>query len=161
MNTPASSGASDMMPVTLSHPLMGCGSFGVERKHDMHTGVDFYCEPGSRVFSLYSGEVVDVFQFTGEAVGSPWWNDTQAVVVKSGGLIFVYGEVRSAVEIGQQVSQGQCLGYVRPVLKKDKGVTPTCMLHLEVWVEQWYIKNCTWRLGDMKPTGLLNPMEFV
>lgn len=150
-----------MIPVKPTHPFMGCGLFGAVRKHDIHTGLDFYCEEGAVVSCISFGKVVDVFQFTGAAVNTPWWNDTFAVVVECGPLTYVYGEVVPCVEIGDIVSLGRTLGHVTPVLKQDKGVTPTSMLHLEVWESVDYKKNCVWFLGHHKPEGLLDPLEVL
>lgn len=148
-------------PVEITHPILPCGDFAAIRKYDIHTGVDLYTEKGTPVKNILDGIVVDVFKFTGNDVGSPWWNETYAVVVVSGGLAYLYGEVIPSVKIGMSVSAGDLLGYVTPVLKVDKGVTPTSMLHLELWKTEGYIKNYTWKLGETKPDGLLNPIPHV
>jgi len=36
------------------------GAFGVTRKHDVHTGVDMYCEQGDEVVAMEDGIVVAV-----------------------------------------------------------------------------------------------------
>lgn len=150
-----------MSPVKQICGLKPCGLFGAVRKNDIHTGVDFYCSEGEYVACLNDGIVVDVFQFTGADAGSPWWNDTQAIVVECEGLTFVYGEVVGLVSIGDHVKFGQIVGRVVPVLKQDKGVTPTSMLHLEVWRSEGYQKNYTWKLDTPKPDGLLNPLNVL
>lgn len=150
-----------MMPVSITQGFKHCGLFGTIRKHDIHTGLDFYCEEGAPVSCIQDGIVIDIFQFTGEAVNTPWWNNTFAIVVECDEHIYVYGEVVPYVKIGEAVEVGHVIGRVIPVLKKDKGVTPTTMLHLEVWEKTGYQKNCIWFLGHHKPDGLLNPMEFV
>lgn len=152
-----------MSPVKQICGLKPFGLFGATRKHDIHTGVDFYCQEGEEVKCLYDGTVVDIFQFTGCAVGSPWWNDTQAVVVENltTGLTFVYGELSPAVRVGEYVNAGQVLGHVLPVLKEDKGLTPTAMLHLEVWRNEGYLKNYTWDLNTPKPDGLIDPIQVL
>lgn len=150
-----------MAPVKRTQTFKDCGLFGAIRRHDIHTGVDFYCEEGTPVSCIRDGVIIDIFQFTGEAVGSPWWNDTYAVVVESDDLVFVYGEVMSTLWIGWRLKTGETLGWIRPVLKVDKGVTPTSMLHLEVWEKAHYKKNCIWFLGHHKPEGLLDPLEVL
>lgn len=150
-----------MSPVNLLCDLKPCGIFGAVRKNDIHTGVDFYCREGEYVKCLNDGVVVDVFQFTGSAAGSPWWNDTQAVVVECDDLTFIYGELVGLVSVGERVKFGQFLGRVVPVLKEDKGITPTSMLHLEVWESACYLKNYTWKLNTAQPEGLLNPMDVL
>lgn len=150
-----------MSPVKVNHRLLGCGKFGAIRKHDVHTGLDLYCEEGANVSSTSDGIVIDVFQFTGEVVGSPWWNDTHAVVIRTGSQILVYGEINPFVVKGELVCKGQTLGRVTSVLRVNKGVTPTSMLHLEVWEERGYIKNFTWKKGEEKPDGLLDPISVL
>lgn len=148
-----------MFPVQLTNAFRSYGRMGARRKHDVHVGVDFYCEEGSEVRALADGVVTDVFNFTGSDVDSPWWNDTEAVVLTCGDRVHVYGEVASAVVVGQQVKAGDCLGHVVPVLKKDKGV-PRAMLHLELWVTKHYIKNFTWPLDLVGVDGLLDPLTL-
>jgi hypothetical protein len=147
-----------MLPVCVKAPFQDCGLFSAVRKFDIHTGVDFYAEEGVPVIAIEEGIIIDVFKFTGKVVGTPWWNETYAVVVTSGKLTYVYGEVTPNVSIGDRVSSGDIVGYVKAVLKSDKGITPTSMLHLEVWETGYYIKNFTWKLGEEKPEGLLNPL---
>jgi hypothetical protein len=150
-----------MLPVQMSHPFQDCGLFGAVRKHDIHTGVDFYCEEGAEVSCIYDGVVVDVFQFTGIAVGSFWWNTTYAVVVETGNLTLVYGEVTPSVSVGEHLKVGDPIGNVRRVLRVDKGVTPVAMLHLEAWLTDGYQKNYTWPLGQPAPYSLLDPLEVL
>jgi hypothetical protein len=150
-----------MLPVCVTQPIMLCGMFGAKRKFDVHTGLDLYCREGAAVNTVSTGKVVDVFQFTGERVGSPWWNDTQAIVVECGEHTYVYGEVFSYAAIGDTVEAGQLIGTARTVLKEDKGITPTTMLHLEVWETEHYIKNFTWARGAVQPVGLLDPLTFI
>lgn len=150
-----------MYPVKTICDFKACGILGAVRKYDVHTGVDFYCEKGAPVSCVSGGVVVDVFQFTGEAVGTPWWNDTFAVVVEAGDLVYVYGEIYSIVAIGDLLEAGSLIGHVSPVLKVDKGITPRSMLHLEVWRKVGYIKNFAWELGAPRPEALLDPMEVI
>lgn len=150
-----------MKPVVTVEDTKKCGLFGAIRKYDIHTGLDLYCEQGAEVYCIMEGTVVDIFQFTGEIVGSPWWNDTYAVVVESGDLTFVYGELIPEVYVGKRVFIGDLLGSTTAVLKKDKGNTPVCMLHLETWLTQGYIKNYTWNLNQIKPIGLIDPLEIL
>lgn len=150
-----------MFPVKIIQPFKQCGSFGVVRRHDIHTGLDFYCEEGGDVACIREGVVIDVFQFTGVDVGTHWWNSTDAVVVECGNLIYVYGEVNPSVRIGQRLAVGDHVGNVARVLRTYKGATPTSMLHLEVWEKAHYKKNFTWALGDEKPVGLFDPKEVL
>lgn len=150
-----------MLPVKITHPFKQCGMFGAKRKYDIHTGIDMYCEVGSPVFAVNGGTVREVIQFTGEEVGSPWWNKTYAVAIDDGMMTVVYGEIEPLVKEGDVVFEGQCIGAVLQVLKEDKGVTPTSMLHLEVWFTQAYMSNFTWNIGEAAPFGLCDPTLYV
>ena len=150
-----------MLPVEPVCGLKPCGLFRAERKYDIHTGLDIYTKPDAEVVCINKGVVLSVFQFTGEAVGSPWWNDTWAVAVASHDLVYVYGEVIPCVKVGEIVSVGRVLGTIAPVLKKDKGVTPTSMLHLEVWERDEYIEGYTCNHDTEPPYGLFNPIAFL
>ena len=107
--------------------------FGSKRKHDFHTGVDLFCEENEEVYSIYDGIVTSVIQFTGYAE-SPWWNDTQAIMIYHPEIqkTFLYGEILTNIKVGRTVKAGQEIGRVKTVLKKDKG-KPMTMLHMECY----------------------------
>ena len=131
------------------------GDFSTERKFDVHTGIDLYCPEHSEVYSLSKGRVINIVPFTGALAESPWWEDTEAVLVEHDFGVVLYGEVSSNVQIGQEVSSGSLLGRVKRVLKKDKGL-PQSMLHLEYY----NITNTNgvwWNKNQDIPPGLLNP----
>jgi hypothetical protein len=73
---------------------------------------------------MEAGQIREIDRFTGAGAGSPWWNETWAVLVEgaSGGII--YGEIEPAPGLGPglRVNEGTLLGAVRRVLKKDKGL---------------------------------------
>ena len=151
-----------MLPVRLSSALMSCGLFGAVRKFDVHTGLDLYCAEDETVISLHHGKVIDVFQFTGENVGTPWWEDTYAILLRCGELDILYGELHNPrLRKGSYVGAGQPLGAVKRVLREDKGKTPTSMLHLEVWDRGSFVKDIVWRIGEDVPTGLRDPMTVI
>jgi len=139
------------------------GAFGVKRKYDIHTGVDLYCNHGDVVLSIEEGEVLAIKPFTGEIAGFPWWNDTWGIAIKGKSGIINYGEVKpkKSLKEGDFVKEGDIIGIVIPVLKKDKGKVPsTSMLHLELynsyngeWVE--------WELGNKKPDNLEDPTNLL
>jgi murein DD-endopeptidase MepM/ murein hydrolase activator NlpD len=139
------------------------GAFGTKRKFDMHTGVDLYCDEGDDVFAIEDGEVVAIEWFTGPSINMPWWNDTKAVAVKGTSGIINYGEIvpNKTLEVGDNIKEGAHIGWVTPVLKKDKGKVPsTSMLHLELYSEyngQWSM----WELGQEQPSNLLNPTKTL
>ena len=56
------------------------------------------------------------------------------------------------------IKEGDHIGWVTPVLKKDKGKVPsTSMLHIELYTE--YDGNWTiWNLNEPQPKNILNPL---
>lgn len=139
------------------------GAFGTPRKFDVHTGIDLYTTKDSEVFAIEDGEIVAIEWFTGAMVKMPWWNDTQAIAIKGKSGVINYGEVQPHYDImiGDIVKEGDLIGWVIPVLKKDKGKVPsTSMLHLELYAE-YNGKWCTWELGEDQPKNLLNPLEIL
>lgn len=135
--------------------------FGAVRRHDIHTGIDLHCPEGTEVYAIEQGEVVRIEPFTGAIAGSPWWNNTWAVHVKtSNGYTLVYGEVISAVHVGDIVKPGDLIGTVTRVLINDKGL-PTSMLHLEQYSEVPSEGTVWWKLGEPQPTGLMDPSRVV
>lgn len=137
------------------------GAFGVSRKHDIHTGVDLYSAHESIVFAVEKGVIVAILPFTGEEAGSPWWNDTQAVMVEGESGVVLYGEIFPywGLKVGHIIYKGECVGHVDEVLKVNKG-RPTSMLHMELYTpgtKKWV----NWGLGEPKPDNLLDPTPFL
>lgn len=131
------------------------GKFGAIRKFDIHTGVDLYCKPLQPVHAVEEGTVISVENFTGPEAGSPWWNDTQAVLIRGKSGVFCYGEITTRCYIGQHINEGEHIGNVLTVLKKDKG-KPMTMLHIELY--RYDIKESViWKLNKPKPQGLWDP----
>jgi hypothetical protein len=137
------------------------GAFGAPRKHDVHTGLDLYCEPGDEVFSIGSGEVVAIVDFTGEVAGTPWWNNTKAVIVQQEQIEghILYGEIEPLVFVGQKLKNGDVIGKVVTVLKKDKGL-PMTMLHLEYYNKYFDSKPVEWLIGGEIPNYLVSPYKL-
>lgn len=137
------------------------GRFGTVRKYDVHTGVDLYAEPGTLVQAVEDGVVVAIEDFTGPRAGSPWWNDTQALLVEGLSGVVVYGEicVQSRLQEGVLVRRGDCLGHVVTVLRKDKG-RPRTMLHLEL-MRHGSRKTVWWNLDKPMPPVLDDPTEHL
>lgn len=128
--------------------------FGGMRKYDIHTGVDLFCEEFTNVYSMEDGVVLNDFQFTGEAVGSPWWNDTFGLLIR-GSYTLLYGEIIPKVSTGDPVVAGQIIGWVRTVLKKDKGL-PMTMLYMERYSYGYEGTGEVWNLDKPKPKDLLD-----
>lgn len=133
------------------------GRFGAVRRHDVHTGVDLYTYSGMPVLAVEEGVVVAVEKFTGPAAGSPWWNDTEAVLVEGASGVVCYGEIaaREEIVVGAHVQREDCVGCVKTVLRKDKG-RPMTMLHVELY-EHGARETVWWRHGESRPQGLLDP----
>lgn len=135
--------------------------FGAIRKHDILTGIDIYCNENEEVLSIADGIIISMEIFTGEVAGSPWWNETKAVVVKSKEFFILYGELELSKDlfIGKEIKEGEILGTVIPVLKKYKNKNPHSMLHLEVYSQApFYL---IWNLNETKPKNLINPLEVL
>lgn len=132
------------------------GRFAAQRKFDIHSGIDLYAEPGTRVVAIENCTVIDVIQFTGEAVQSPWWNDTWAVLAAGASGTVLYGELQSAVEKGSELLQGDTVGHLLQVLKRDKGL-PMCMLHLEHYSHGTKNICSPWYKFEEKEENLLDP----
>ena len=151
------------------------GAFGIERRHDVHKGVDLYCPEGTEVFAVEDGVLCHIRPFTGKVAGCDWWENTWAVSVAGNSGIVVYGEIKhhgfrvigeSTVEGKQkfyiqekEVRQGDLIGHVKRVLKKDKG-RPTSMLHLAMH-RHGFLSNGVWEKGESQPFGLLDPTTHL
>mmetsp|Transcript_18505 Transcript_18505/g.19272 ORF Transcript_18505/g.19272 Transcript_18505/m.19272 type:complete len:200 (-) Transcript_18505:41-640(-) len=145
------------------------GTFGCQRKNDIHTGIDLYCEQGTEVISCEDGIVVNIPWFTGsqaptnDGIPSSWWNDTIAILVEGESGVIVYGELDPNyphVQIGDIVKKGDILGIIYlPVLKKYKG-RPMVMLHLEL-MTHGSREPVWWTERDLKPPELCDPTPFL
>lgn len=137
------------------------GRFAAIRKHDVHTGVDLYTEPGTPVCAVEAGVVVAIEDFTGPAAGTPWWNDTKAILVEGHSGVVCYGEIEIAagVAVGMEITRFAYLGTVKTVLRSDKG-RPRTMLHLELY-EPGTRASVVWALGEVQPQALRDPTPFL
>lgn len=147
-----------------SHP----GAFGVARKHNFHEGVDLYVpvEGGAEVLAIADGEVILNCAFTGPEIGMPWWKHTEALLVKSAGCYYVYGEIHSTLKPGDLVTAGSVIAKVVPVLPIDKlrADIPghsVSMLHLEKYNLEDFLPEkdfwSSWEQWDTRPVYLEDP----
>lgn len=158
------------------------GQFGAVRKSDIHTGIDLYCELGQEVVAMEDGVVISIERFTGPNADepSPWWNDTQAVLIKGKSGVIVYGEASVLVSEGDTVTEGQVIAVIdTSVLRSFKG-RPMVMLHLELMNSDqtetlWWksavevekrmgLKETERKATDditLPPEGLLDPTEML
>jgi len=139
------------------------GDFAFRRSFYHHPGIDIYCPIYTIVEAIEDGEVVNIEHFTGANANppSPWWNDTWSIMVEGKSGVIGYCELQpdSRWQVGNQVSAGEIIGAIIPVLKKDKG-NGTTMLHLEQYAPGTR-EHVTWVLDTVKPPQLLNPRELL
>lgn len=139
------------------------GQFAAVRRFHTHEGYDLYGDPCDPVFAVEDGVVVGIEWFTGEFTNppSPHWHNTQGILVEGESGVVVYGEILNTEEfkIGDVVSTGQKIGELETVLTKDKG-RPMTMLHIELY-EKGIRETGAWDHGNPKPTGLLDPTDFI
>lgn len=138
------------------------GAFGVQRRHHQHEGVDLYGLPGDPVRAMETGVVVGCFPFTGAAANSPWWADTECLLVEGASGVLNYGEicVREGLRPGVQISAGDVLGHLVQVLRHDKG-RPMTMLHLERYATGTTVPLQEWSLGTVQPSILCDPTVLL
>lgn len=135
------------------------GAFGVSRQHHRHEGVDFYCPEGTPVHAVEDGIVVRVMGFTGPKADSPWWHDTDAVLVEGTSGVVLYGEIAPSVKEGERVVAGQIVGHIVQVLREDKG-RPMSMLHLEL--HSAGTRDCyEWTDASGRPPSLQDPTPYL
>lgn len=138
----------------LPHP----GAFSCIRKYHKHEGIDLYANDGDPVVSIEDGIIIDIFAFTGEQVGTPWWNNTWGVLIEGLSGVINYGEIipDKSLTIGKNIKAGEVVGTVKTVLTKDKG-RPMSMLHLELYKKDTKKSLNSWSLEKEKPESLLDP----
>ena len=136
-----------------NHP----GAFGVQRTHHIHEGIDLYVPYQTPVQAVCDGVIRRIEWFTGEKAQSPWWRDTQAILIEDQHGGFNYGEitVNACWKVGQHVKQGDILGWVIPVLRHQKQ-RPIHMLHLERYL-RGSNESVSWPIAQPQPSYLLDP----
>ena len=137
------------------------GAFGVERKFDVHRGIDLYAPVGTPVFSVEEGKIIQIGPWTGAAAGCDWWLDTDAVYVEGESGVVAYGEIEvvKELEVDQVLKIGTLVGFIKRVLKKDKG-RPTSMLHLQLY-KHGHTSSGGWELGNPQPEFLKDPTPYL
>lgn len=149
------------LPIGDRHP----GAFGFVRANHVHEGVDLYCPEGTPVMAVEDGTVVAVIAFTGPSAEppSPWWHDTQAILVEGESGVVVYGEVGvgTGIRPGVRVTAGETIGHVRQVLVKPKTPPrPMSMLHLELH-KRGTRDAYEWTYETGRPASLLDPTTHL
>jgi murein DD-endopeptidase MepM/ murein hydrolase activator NlpD len=138
------------------------GAFGVTRRNHVHEGVDLYTEPNTPVYAMESGQVVCVQPFTGSSAGSPWWADTQCLLIAGAHGVLNYGEIAitPGIEEGTRIEKGQLIGRVLRVLRNNKG-RPGHMLHVERYRVGTTRPVTEWPLATAQPTSLIDPTDLL
>ena len=137
------------------------GAFAAVRKHDIHSGVDLYCNESDLVWAIEGGVITKMEYFTGDLANSPWWNETKAVHIEGESGVIVYGEIEPLPKysVGSKLMGGELIGFVKRVLKSDKG-RPTTMLHIELY-KHGSRTTCEWHLDKTKNPDLLDPTKLL
>jgi len=150
------------IPVSF-HP----GAFGFPRRQGQshHTGVDLYARDGDPVFAVETGVVVGIEHFTGPQDNSPWWLDTECVLVEGDTGVVCYGEVIPQVSVGDAVKVNQTIATVSTVLLegKERPDIPghsRSMLHLELYDRGVKAASTSWKQGRTE-LGLKDPTPYL
>ena len=111
---------------------------------------------------MQSGVIVNIGIFTGKEVNSDWWNTTWFVMIECEYGVINYGEImpKDGLYTGQEIKEGDLIGKVIPVLKKDKG-RPMNMLHIELYEKGTSINIKSWCLDTPKPPHLKDPLVLL
>jgi phosphopantothenoylcysteine decarboxylase len=149
-----------------SHP----GSFGAKRRKDVHTGVDLYCKDDSPVYAVEDGRVIGYERFTGELAGSPWWNDTDAILIEGASGVVCYGEIKkdfATPHVGETVRRGCLVGRVSAVVRegRERPDVPghsRSMLHLELYKHgRTSVSSCWGGLDEEMPDYMVDPTALL
>lgn len=139
------------------------GDFAFRRSFYHHPGIDIYCPDQTIVQAVEEGTVVLIENFTGPDADppSPWWLPTSSILIEGVSGVLGYCEMApySHLYKGAHVFEGESLGLIIPVLKKDKG-NGTTMLHFEKYLPATK-EHVTWILDTPKPTNLRNPRKLL
>lgn len=139
------------------------GSFGHTRSYYFHPGVDLYCPENTYVVACEAGRVVNIEEFTGPLADppSPWWNTTYSILIEGKSGVLGYCELHPATYLKHDilVEEGDFLGTIIPVLKRDKG-NGTTMLHFEQYSTGTF-SHATWHHEESKPENLIDPTPFL
>ncbi len=119
------------------------GSFLQKRTKHTHTGVDLYTTDKHSVFAIESGKVVGIENFTGKQQNTPWWEDTECVLIEGASGVICYGEITPFVKIGDNIQRGQYIAQVKRVLpfgkeRPDIEGHSLSMLHIELYPHGTY-----------------------
>lgn len=145
------------------------GSFGFQRKFEIHNGVDIYCKDGSNVHAVEDGIVVAIKQFTGRKLNMDWWLDTWAICVKGKSGVVCYGEMGETFNfnVGDNVKRNDILGKIKAVLPIEKirydiRNHNNAMLHIQLFKD--YVDDdqlLNWYPNKERNKILLDPTPYL
>jgi hypothetical protein len=145
----------------VGHP----GAFATKRKYSIHTGIDLYVPKMSAVHAVESGRIVCIEQFTGANERTPWWLDTDCMLIEGATGVVCYGEIEPAtgLKVGDKITRDQYIGRVLPVLpdskfRPDVEGHSVSMLHMELYPHGRYTPSDGYEKdkGDLRdPTPFL------
>ena len=139
------------------------GDFAFRRSFYHHPGIDLYCPDHTIVQAMEEGTVVHIEDFTGPQANppSPWWMPTRSLLIEGTSGVLGYCEMEPYIhlKVGSYIFEGESLGLIVPVLKKDKG-NGTTMAHIEKYLPGTK-EHVTWVLDTPKPTNLRNPRKLL
>lgn len=145
------------------------GSFGFQRKFEIHNGVDIYCAENSPVHAVEDGEVVAIKQFTGKQLNMDWWLDTWAMCVKGQSGVVCYGEMNQQFNfnVGDKIKGNDVLGTVKAVLPTEK-IRPdirnhnNAMLHIQLFKDYENDEQLlNWYPNQQRNKMLLDPTPYL
>lgn len=143
------------------------GAFGFHRKHSYHTGVDLYTNNNAAVYAVEPGVVVAIEPFTGPQDGSPWWQNTEAVLVEGRTGVVCYGEITPRMlSVGQRLPRGGYIGSVKQVLRtgKERPDIPghsLSMLHFELYKHGTRTCSKSWKHDQPMHSYMTDPTPYL
>ena len=144
------------------------GAFAYRRRVSHHTGVDLYTVEGEPVHAMEDGIVTSIEHFTGAQDKSPWWENTDAVVIEGKSGAICYGEIipNPLLAIGSEVKRGDLVGKVTPVVHKgrerpDIPGHSRSMLHIEYYKPARKKASDTWELDKPMHEYMIDPTPYL
>jgi len=139
-----------------NHP----GAFGFQRSWYKHTGVDLYADDNEPVYAVEDGIVVCIEPFTGSKDNSPWWNNTDCILIEGETGVICYGEIITTLSKGTKIKKGGHIANIKRVIQEGMerpdiiGHKPN-MIHLELYPHGRYTPS------DGFEDYLRNPTPFL
>ena len=157
-----------------NHP----GAFGFRRKKCHHSGVDLYTDEGANIYAVEAGRVVGIEHFTGPQDSTPWYENTEAILIEGKTGVVCYGEMiprgykptsfasaMNRIAVGDWVKKGGYIGRVTPVIPVGREQAypgwSRSMLHLELYKHGTHECSHRWHLDAEMHPYLIDPTPFL